>query len=349
VSGRRRVSAARLLGVCALLVLAVASTATAAGPGPRDRNKATSLQQQASVLASRTHGALLDLYALDTQFTSAQERLATLQTQAARLRAQQAQLIQQITATRHTLVTSRQQLGANLRLLYKHGDTDTLAVMLGAVSLSDALSQIDDLNRVADQSEQIVATTTAAQTHLAQLRQTLAARRSQVAADLAAAQRTARRLASARADRLSFIAQLRNAQQLKAAEIGALERKASEAEAKSQQLQAAAVTDQAAAQAPITVPNPVPAPSPGGHTLTVSSTGYSLPGHTASGLPVGWGVVAVDPSVIPLGTRLTIPGYGEGVAADTGSAVRGADIDLWFPTLGQARAWGRKTVTITLH
>ena len=76
---------------------------------------------------------------------------------------------------------------------------------------------------------------------------------------------------------------------------------------------------------------------------------YSLPGHTASGLPVGWGVVAVDPSVIPLGTRLTVPGYGEAVAADVGSGVRGAMIDLWFPTLAQARAWGRRTVTITLH
>jgi 3D (Asp-Asp-Asp) domain-containing protein len=66
-------------------------------------------------------------------------------------------------------------------------------------------------------------------------------------------------------------------------------------------------------------------------------------------MPVGWGVVAVDPSVIPLGTRLTIPGYGEGVAADTGGAIRGNRIDLWFPSLAKARAWGRRTVTITLH
>jgi len=40
---------------------------------------------------------------------------------------------------------------------------------------------------------------------------------------------------------------------------------------------------------------------------------------------------------------------GEAVAADTGSAVRGATIDLWFPSLAQARAWGRRTLTITLH
>jgi 3D (Asp-Asp-Asp) domain-containing protein len=83
--------------------------------------------------------------------------------------------------------------------------------------------------------------------------------------------------------------------------------------------------------------------------LTVVATGYSIHGHTATGAPTGWGVVAVDPNVIPLGTRLSIPGYGSGVAADTGSAVHGATIDLWFPTVAQARAWGRRTVTISLH
>jgi 3D (Asp-Asp-Asp) domain-containing protein len=92
---------------------------------------------------------------------------------------------------------------------------------------------------------------------------------------------------------------------------------------------------------------PASATTPG--TVTVTATGYSLPGHTSTGLPVGFGVVAVDPAVIPLGTRLTIPGYGEGVAADTGSAVTGYAIDLWFPTLADALAWGRRTVTISLH
>ena len=57
---------------------------------------------------------------------------------------------------------------------------------------------------------------------------------------------------------------------------------------------------------------------------------------TTTGLPVGWGVAAVDPSVIPLGTHMTVPGYGEAVAADTGGAILGATIDLWFPTTAQA-------------
>ena len=88
--------------------------------------------------------------------------------------------------------------------------------------------------------------------------------------------------------------------------------------------------------------------APGAHTLTVTATGYSMHGNTATGAPTGWGVVAVDPSVIPLGTRLSIPGYGSGVAADTGGAIQGATIDLWFPTVAQANAWGRRTVTISV-
>ena len=84
-----------------------------------------------------------------------------------------------------------------------------------------------------------------------------------------------------------------------------------------------------------------------GRSLTVDAVAYSLPGNTASGLPVGHGVVAVDPTVIPLGTRMIVPGYGAAVAADVGTAVKGLLIDLWFPSLAEAQAWGRRTVTIT--
>jgi 3D (Asp-Asp-Asp) domain-containing protein len=80
----------------------------------------------------------------------------------------------------------------------------------------------------------------------------------------------------------------------------------------------------------------------------VLATGYSIHGTTSTGIPTGPGVVAVDPAVIPLGARLTIPGYGTAVAADTGGAVNGNVIDVWFPTRRQALAWGTRTVTITI-
>ena len=82
--------------------------------------------------------------------------------------------------------------------------------------------------------------------------------------------------------------------------------------------------------------------------MTVYATGYCLRGTTSTGLPVGPGIVAVDPTVIPLGTRMTIPGYGEGVAADTGGAIKGARIDVWIASCAKAAAFGR-TVTITFR
>ena len=76
---------------------------------------------------------------------------------------------------------------------------------------------------------------------------------------------------------------------------------------------------------------------------------YYLPGRTALGVPVRVGVVAVDPKLIPLGTRLHIPGYGPGLAADVGTAIKGPIIDLWMPSTAAARKWGRRTVTITVY
>ena len=85
------------------------------------------------------------------------------------------------------------------------------------------------------------------------------------------------------------------------------------------------------------------------YKLKVDAVAYYLPGRTASGVPVRKGVVAVDPRVIPLGTRLYIPGYGQGLAADVGTAIKGRIIDLWFPSTALARNWGRHTVTITVY
>jgi 3D (Asp-Asp-Asp) domain-containing protein len=96
-------------------------------------------------------------------------------------------------------------------------------------------------------------------------------------------------------------------------------------------------------------------PSRGGAVMYMEATGYDpgprscgrySSGHTAVGLHAGKGVVAVDPRVIPLGTRLYVEGYGECVAGDVGSAIKGRRIDLGFDTYRQALSWGRRTVRV---
>jgi len=149
-------------------------------------------------------------------------------------------------------------------------------------------------------------------------------------------------LADARSDRVRAIAAVRSASRANATQIAGLEERA-------RTLASALATSAAVAEPATGAPQVLPgSASSGEYSLSVVATGYALPGTTATGRPAGWGAVAVDPSVIPLGSRLGIPGYGLGVAADTGGAIQGARIDLWFPNVEQAGAWGSRVVTITV-
>ena len=77
---------------------------------------------------------------------------------------------------------------------------------------------------------------------------------------------------------------------------------------------------------------------------TADSAGGS--GWTAIGRRAGFGIVAVDPRVIPLGTHLYIPGYGMAIAGDTGGAIVGNRIDLGFDSLRDAMLFGRRDVKV---
>ena len=81
------------------------------------------------------------------------------------------------------------------------------------------------------------------------------------------------------------------------------------------------------------------------------ATAYSLRGRTASGRMVSRGLIAADPRVLPLGSRVRLehPGYsGEYLVADTGGAIRGRRIDIWTPSSGEAMRFGRRMVKLTV-
>ncbi|MBC1317622.1 G5 and 3D domain-containing protein [Listeria booriae] len=90
----------------------------------------------------------------------------------------------------------------------------------------------------------------------------------------------------------------------------------------------------------------------GGQTIKMESTAYSGGGTTATGINLtanpGLKVVAVDPSVIPLGSRVYVEGYGEAIAGDTGGAIKGNIVDVYFPNESQCYSWGRRTVNVTI-
>jgi uncharacterized protein YabE (DUF348 family) len=80
--------------------------------------------------------------------------------------------------------------------------------------------------------------------------------------------------------------------------------------------------------------------------LTVYATAYVSGGVTSTGWSARSGVVAVDPSVIPYGTKLYVPGIGVVRAEDTGGAIRGRHIDICLDTNGEANSWGARTIIV---
>lgn len=122
-----------------------------------------------------------------------------------------------------------------------------------------------------------------------------------------------------------------------------------------------------ASKQPATLPVTAPAPEQIITTLKVTATGYTAGyestgktskhpqyGITYSGVKVrrdknSVSTIAADPKVLPLGSILYIPDYGYAVVADTGSAIKGRKIDLYFATTKQVyKEWGKKTVVVQL-
>jgi 3D (Asp-Asp-Asp) domain-containing protein/peptidoglycan hydrolase CwlO-like protein len=331
-----------LAGLAAVISLLASGGARADDPA----SQADALRANNTSLAAKSHQVLLRLYSLQSRLAQSAQQLEALKNRSARLEQEQESAKRQLAIARESMAAAHGQLGERLRQLYIEGDVDPLAVLLGAESLDEALSALDGLNRLADQDQHIIEELANARAALRTAVARLAARRAELRAALDEAKAAHTYLARAQAQQTAYLASLRRQQDLNRSQISKLSAQAAVSEQRSEDISSGGGGGGGEGGGGGPPPSP---PPPSGTKVTVSSTGYCLRGTTATGIPVGWGVVAVDPSFIPLGTRMNVPGYGDGVAADTGSAVRGAVIDLWFPTCAQALQWGRRTVTITLH
>ncbi len=338
----RRPPLAVLAGVSASFAVFVAAAPVGAEP-----STISGLRQENASLAQQSHSALIDLYALESRLREQQARVESLRAEVDTVSAERASVQRRLTQVRRVVAVSQRNLGRRLVSIYEQGKPDTLAIFLGAQSLGDAITNIDRLHSVAGQDKYLLVQARRARASLNKLTSSLAAREERLAALEQQASSAAADLESARSQRQSYLADLQSQRQLNDQQISSLEQRARAADKRSSTIAA----QQAIAPTPApTVPAAPSAPIQGhGRALTVVATAYALPGTTATGVPVGHGIVAVDPNVIPFGTHMTIPGYGEGFAADTGSAIVGARIDVWVPTEAEADQWGVKTITIYLH
>jgi 3D (Asp-Asp-Asp) domain-containing protein len=338
---RARLAAFGLLG---------AAIAGAASSAAADRPASQPLRDQRAALGARARNVLYELYAQDAALAQARTALANQQRRVADLNDQAQTAQEEANAARRSLHSAQKALATQVTAWYKSSSsTDPVQLLLSSGSIDQAIAKVDAIDHVAALDKQVIAQTRSARARLDAATRSLQAAHQEAAAEQDALAQRVSSLASERAQKQQLLASLQAQRGAVSRRIVQLDAQAQAAASLSQQLVAGSSRAPAAGDStPAPVPSgPDPSSTPG-LTLTVTATAYSLSGTTATGLPTGPGICATDPSVIPLGTRFSVPGYGECLAADTGSAVIGDAIDLWMPS-AQAMAWGRHTVTITLN
>ncbi len=354
----------RLSQRLALLLAALSGgailTASLPAPGGADtapglRARADALRAQSAASARAEHRALLALYGAEAAVGRARRDAALLESRSRALAAREATTRRRAIAVRRSLQVSQARVAEILEVLYVEGEADPIAAVLGASSLDEVLTALESLERAAKQNRRLAMEARDRGRRLAGLQRELRQRRGALdaaRADAAAASAQLERAAASSRATLWGIRRRGAVAEQRIASLLAQARAAERASARitksaDADIAATPATEGATASAPAVTASP--AAADGTRTLVVDAVAYHLPGRTASGLPVGPGIVAVDPTVIPLGTRMFIPGYGPGIAADTGTAIKGNIIDLWMPSTAAARRWGRKTVTITIY
>jgi 3D (Asp-Asp-Asp) domain-containing protein/peptidoglycan hydrolase CwlO-like protein len=322
-------------------------------------------------LSDRHDAALVDLLMARRRLADVERELgaATGQLQEAEAELGRVQALEAAAAEDFAAVNQR--FLARARETYKQGRGGWLGILVGSADLSDFLARLDLLGKVLTDESRLLDEVAAKQTSLKSARADLEKVRAERAG-------VVQRLTDARAELESAERYKNTVAERLGGELRAAERAAQEAETKIAALNKAAVQAETStteagvarrskdsgrssrgadgsgiapsrrttsSSSPESPESPEPVQS--GKQLSVKVTAYCLPGTTASGAPVGRGVIAVDPRVIPLGTRIRVPGYGDGIAADTGGAVKGNVIDVWLPE-DEANSWGVKYLTITI-
>jgi cystine transport system substrate-binding protein len=330
-----------------LLPLAALASAVLVAPafgGANASHHIASLRTHDAQIQTRSRSAALSLYALDHRLAVANTQLQNLHERARSLESARRVLQLQIRIARHSTLIAQRSLAQRLRALYEEGDVEPVEILLGSKNLEDAMTNLDSLSRMSQEGQDDLASLRSAKAQLATAANNLARQETELAAATRSAQASAAALAQTRAQRSAYISSLAAQHRMTGSAIASAVADARAAQARSVVVKTDSTSVSEAATSVVQTKTVT-----AGRSLTVVATGYALGGRTSTGLSVGWGVAAVDPSVIPLGTHMTVPGYGEAVAADVGGAVRGGVIDLWFPTVAQANGWGRRSVTVILH
>lgn len=271
-----------------------------------------------------------DIVNLDQQASDLNSKLASLSSQSGSLEGRISAIQGEVQTKQQKLADKKSALAARARSMYVNGRVGTLELLLSTSSIAQYLQRQDDLHKVTAQDTRLIQEVRQQSRDLAGSLSQLKSKKAEV--DKVAGELNAKKdaLAKTKSDKQALLAKA-------GPQSAAVEQQTRTVEGKMQ-----TINDSTP---------PAPTGKRTGRFMTMTATAYSpqepgLDDHTASGMKATKGVVAVDPSVIPLGTRLYVEGYGNAIAGDTGSAIKGNRIDLCFDTLEECNAYGWRTVVV---
>ena len=179
---------------------------------------------------------MLELYSLESELARVQARIGQLEERSATVRSRQEAARDHLAVVRAALAEAERRLGERLRQLYVEGEADPLEVLLGAESLGDALSTLDNLGRFAQQDRTIIGDVERGRAELRDALDRLAQESAAVDALLAEAEQARAALLAKRADKATYLDRVRREERLNEQQLADALAVADAAEQKSQEL-----------------------------------------------------------------------------------------------------------------
>ena len=200
---------AGLAAVCVAVLAALLLPAASGADSPSKlRERAQTLRAQNGSLSTQAEAAWLSSVSLGTRLEQTRAALVRLRARTQAIAGERAEAEESLRLARRTIAVSEQRLADRLRVLYEQGDADPMAVLVGAKSLDDAISGLENLHRVAGQDRSVIEQAEAARARLVLATHRLAEQEAQARQTEAATAATVAALDAARRERESLLASL---------------------------------------------------------------------------------------------------------------------------------------------
>lgn len=334
-----------LLPVLIVPLLAIPSALATPSELDSANQQVGDLQARSQELDASYQQAVTDLVAVDSEVSRYNNEITDTGARLGEIKASIAEEQQHLDEYQAQLAERRDALEKRLKGTYKSNDVGYLEVVMGAGDFSDFLNRVDMINYIADEDRTLISSFQDAKNGVEEKIATLSDKQNELAATIDQLNTAQSNLVAAKSQQRATVDSLKSQKLANDGQLASAQAEAATIEANMNQIQQQAMAAPAPEAGGGYDASP---PAAGGSSYTMEATSYCLSGTTATGMRVGRGVIAVDPRVIPLGSRVHVSGYGDAIAADTGGAIQGNRIDVWLPC-GEAYAWGVRTVTVTVY